>query len=90
MPTFFAFAPSASFEDIDKTTGLFVRRVAFTAIVVGVSVMPFTILARVLPVQGATSISSMPDFVIVSASTMVFTGVLPVFSTTSFSKSACL
>ena len=24
MPTFFAFAPSASFEDIDKTTGLFV------------------------------------------------------------------
>ena len=81
IPTFLAFAPSASFDEIDSTTGLFVRRVAFTAIVVGVSVMPLTIFASVLPVQGATSISSMPDFVIVSASTIVFMGVFPVFST---------
>lgn len=56
-PMLRAFAPRASFDDTLSTTGRLLRKVAFTAIVTGVSVMPCAILASVLPVQGATSIS---------------------------------
>jgi hypothetical protein len=38
----------------EMTTGLLLRKVAFTAIVTGVSVMPHAIFESVLPVQGAT------------------------------------
>ena len=79
VPIFLAFAPSASFEDTDSTTGLSVRKVALTAIVTGVSVIPCAIFASVFPVQGATRVSSMPDLVNSSASTMLFMGYFPVF-----------
>jgi len=88
---FFAFAPSESLLLTEMTTGLLFLRVAFTAIVTGVSVIPNAIFERVLPVQGATrSKSTLLLVPIGSASTMVFIGVLPVRVIISFSKSVAL
>ena len=88
---FLAFAPNESLLLTDKTTGLLFLRVALTAIVTGVSVIPQAIFERELPVQGATSSKSTALLVpIGSASTMVFIGVFPVRETTSFSKSFAL
>ena len=88
---FLALAPRASFEDMDSTTGRLFLSCALTAIVTGVSVMPCAIFASVLPVHGATSISSSPmEVPIGSASTMVVIGCLPVRVSISRRKSSAL
>lgn len=55
---FFALAERASFVDIAISTGLEFLRCDLHAIVTGVSVMPKLSFARVLAVQGATTIMS--------------------------------
>ena len=55
---FQTFRPSVVNRLDRNTTGLLLRKCAFTAIVTAVSVIPSAILERVLPVQGDTTIIS--------------------------------
>ena len=58
FPILTAEAPKPSLVAMDKSTGRCILRWLFTAMVTGVSVIPFAIFPKVLPVQGATTSTS--------------------------------
>ena len=78
---FFKFADNASLDASAITNGRLLRRCALAAIVTAVSVMPFAIFAKVLPVQGAITIRSGCNFgPMGSAPCIVVMGGVPVMA----------
>lgn len=62
IPRFLKFIPILSLLEMEMTSGFSLRRCAFAAISTGVSVIPFTNFAIVLPVHGAMTSASKGAF----------------------------
>ena len=87
IPRFLKFIPILSLLEMEMTSGFSLRRCAFAAISTGVSVIPFTNFAIVLPVHGAMTSASKGAFgPIGSASWIVYIPVFPVMRSTFYKR----